>query len=851
MGRRILERDDELGELAAAARSAASGRGCVVLVYGEAGIGKSSMVEAMRGRIPAEGRMLVGHCDDLAAARTLGPFRDLVGGVGAELSRALREGDDRDRLLTALRAELDWPGHPTVLAIEDAHWADDASLDVLRYLVRRIGDLPVVLLLTYRDDELGRDHPLHQVLGLAGPDARRMPLRRLSPQAVRRLSEGAGVDADEVYAVTSGNPFFVTEVVTGGSGVSATVVDAVLARLGRLGPAARDAVERLSVVPTAIDRALVEALIPGGLAALAEAEERGLLVATPDRVTFRHELTRRAIADALPAVRRTVLNADVLAWLSGQPGADVARLVHHAAEAGDRAAIVRYGPQAARSAADGGAHREAVASYRLVLAQAEWFEPAERARLFEGYAVECYILGDGEASVVAQQQAVSLYRELGDDAAYGAGLRWLSRMQWWNGDRPGAERHAEEAVAVLEGVGDLQLLAMAYSNESQLHMLAHRDAEAIPLARHAVALSRAANDRLTLTHALNNLGCAVWRSGDERGGRDLLVESLQVALAADAVDDACRAYANLAWELMSWFRVDDAEPYVLAGIELAEHAEHLGFLHYLYVTRARLELARGNWDEAVRWAETGMAGRPMYSAAGLTVIGRVQARRGEPGADKTLAAAVEHAERLGEIQWTAPAYAAAAEEAWLRDDHERSVTLLRTVYDEVAELGAADLLPELAYRLHRDGGPEMPGPYGLLTLGRWRDAAEYWRGCPYERAMALAEGPDAEAQLEALAELEALGATPLSRIVRRRLRDQGITPPRGPAQTTRANPAGLTARQLEVAELLAQGLSDAEIAARLVLSVRTASNHVAAVLDKLGVHTRAEAAAVLRARRPE
>lgn len=850
MGRRILERDHELGDLAAAARAAASGRGCVVLVYGEAGIGKSSVVEAMRGRIPAEGRMLVGHCDDLAAARTLGPFRDLVGSVGSDLSRALRDGDDRDRLLTALRAELDWAGHPTVLAIEDVHWADDASLDVLRYLVRRIGELPVVLLLTYRDDELGRGHPLHQVLGLAGPAARRMPLERLSPDAVRRLSEGSDVDADEVYAVTSGNPFFVSEVVTGGSGVSATVVDAVLARLGRLEPAARDAVERLSVVPTAIDRALVDALVPGGLASLAEAEERGLLVAAPDRLTFRHELTRRAIADALPAVRRTVLNADVLARLAEQPGADVARLVHHAAEAGDRDAIVRYGPQAARSAADGGAHREAVAYYRLVLAHPGRFEPAERAKLLEGYAVECYILGEGDASVAAQQQAVALYAELGDDAAHGAGLRWLSRMQWWNGDRPGAEQNAKEAVAVLDRVGDLRLLAMAYSNEAQLHMLAHRDTEAIGLARHAVGLSRAAGDKLTLTHALNNLGCAIWRRGDERGGRELLVESLHVALDAGAIDDACRAYANLSWELTNWFRHADAEPYLLAGIELAEHAEHLGFLHYLYITRARLELTRANWDEAVRWAELGMAGRPMYGAIALTVIGRVQARRGEAAAEKTLATAVELADRLGEIQWSVPAYAAAAEGAWLRDDHEQSVEFATALYDEVAGLGAADLFPELAYRLGRTD-IDAPGPFGLLLAGKWREAADYWRDCPYERAMALAEGPDPDARLAALTELDTLGAAPLARIVRRRLRDQGITAPRGPAQTTRSNPAGLTARQLEVLELLGQGLSDAEIAGRLVLSTRTASNHVAAVLDKLGVHTRAEAVETFRVARPE
>jgi predicted ATPase len=141
----VLERDAELSLLADAVRAAASGDGSAVLVFGEAGIGKSSLVEAVRAQLPAEGRMLVGYCDDLATARTLGPFRDLLGSVGTELSQAITDGGDRDQVLAALRAELSWAAHPTVLVIEDVHWADEATLDALRYLIRRIADLPAVL----------------------------------------------------------------------------------------------------------------------------------------------------------------------------------------------------------------------------------------------------------------------------------------------------------------------------------------------------------------------------------------------------------------------------------------------------------------------------------------------------------------------------------------------------------------------------------------------------------------------------------------------------------------------------------------------------------------------------------
>ena len=304
----MLERDAELAALAHAAREAADRHGSVVLVKGEAGIGKSSLVEALRSHLPAEGRMLVGYCDDLATPRTLGPFRDLVGSVGTELSRAVTDGSDRDRVLTALRTELTWPDHPTVLVIEDVHWADDATLDALRYLIRRIADLPAVLVLTYRDDELNREHPLHGLLGQASRSdhVRHLPLHRLSQQAVRQLSAGSPVDVNDLFALTAGNPFFVHELLASAQGerVPPTITDAVLARVRSLDPATQDVLEQLAVVPSALDRWLVDVLVPGAgpgaVAALAAAEERGLLSVSPRRIAFRHELTRRAIADAVP-----------------------------------------------------------------------------------------------------------------------------------------------------------------------------------------------------------------------------------------------------------------------------------------------------------------------------------------------------------------------------------------------------------------------------------------------------------------------------------------------------------------------------------------------------------------------
>jgi hypothetical protein len=371
MSRSILEREHELAELGVAAREAKAGHGSIVLIEGEAGIGKSSLVDSIRSVLPAEGRLLLGYCDDLATARVLGPLRDLRDSVGTALTAALDSGD-RSRVLEALRAELDWPDHPTVLVIEDVHWADEATLDVLRFLIRRIAALPAVLVLTYRDDELTWDHPLRQLLGLASqaPRVSRLRLERLSIDAVRRLGSATPLNPDRVHAMTSGNPFLVAEVFASGDmgGVPPSIAEAVVARLGNLDGVTRDAVEQLAVIPSHVERWLVEAVIPGGLGALAGAEQRGVLTISPSRVMFRHELTRRAVADSLPAVRRLACNQAVLDALlarrAERSGVDLSRILHHAVEVGAEEVIVQYGPVAAAEAV--------TAERRAGVAQGRW-----------------------------------------------------------------------------------------------------------------------------------------------------------------------------------------------------------------------------------------------------------------------------------------------------------------------------------------------------------------------------------------------------------------------------------------------------------------------------------------------
>jgi 2-polyprenyl-6-methoxyphenol hydroxylase-like FAD-dependent oxidoreductase len=305
--------------------------------------------------------------------------------------------------------------------------------------------------------------------------------------------------------------------------------------------------------------------------------------------------------------------------------------------------------------------------------------------------------GAAADAVNAQRRAVALRWELQDQRALGLSLRWLSRMLWFNGMRAGADKAAEEATAVLAEVGDDGLFAFALSNQSQLAMLAHRTEESAALARRAIALATAADATPVVSHALTNLGLARWMSGD-RGGFDDLNEAVRVALSIDDVEDACRAYVGIVSSLLDEFRLDEAEPFMIEALALAEQAEFIGFLAYLQACRGRLELARGRWEAAVAVAELPQRSQPAARCAALTVLGTVRLRLGQPGATELLAEAQRLAEQMDELKRIGPVAAARCEHAALRGDWAAVVEIAEPVFALAVHLGDQYLQAELAYR---------------------------------------------------------------------------------------------------------------------------------------------------------
>lgn len=406
----LLERDPFLDAMKGYADEAAAGNGRFVMVTGEAGIGKTSLLEAFRDTRP-DFRWLWGVCDGAFTPQPLGPLHDIAVSVGGELVMQFSHGVDRRTLFASFLADLEVSSQPTAVVVEDLHWADEATLDWLLFLARRVARTRILLLVSYRDDELGDDAALRGVVGQIAThrSTSRLTLPALSPAAVREMAGGL---AGDMFRLTAGNPFYVRELLDAGlEDVPATVTDVVTARLSRLSVNSRALVEAAAVLGRTEEASLIGWVAGVAPAGLDECVVAGVLVGEDGRFRFRHELTRLAIEQRVPQYRRTQLHAAALAALEKRPGdPEPARLAHHAEGAGDGAATLRYAIAAARAATAMRSHREVVVQYERALRVATDLPLEQLADIEEGLA-EALSLGDEwDRSVVHRERAVALRR---------------------------------------------------------------------------------------------------------------------------------------------------------------------------------------------------------------------------------------------------------------------------------------------------------------------------------------------------------------------------------------------------------------------------------------------------------
>jgi DNA-binding CsgD family transcriptional regulator/tetratricopeptide (TPR) repeat protein len=855
MAMRLLERDHELATLDALLGEITSGHGQIALISGEAGIGKTTLVErflaqAREGRQPV--RILWAACEALFTPRPLGPFYDIARQTASPLRALLDSNANRAALFAAVFDDL--TSAPTVLVIEDIHWADEATLDLIKHLARRIHQTATLLILTWRDDELSKDHPLRLVLGdLPTPACVRLRLLPLSEQAVATLAQQVHRPPGRLHAITGGNPFFVIEALTyDAPGAPTSVSDAVLARIARRSPAAQRLLELVAVVPNRTERWIVEALNVGDVAALDECLAVQMLRLDGQTIAFRHELARQAVEGALPPARRQALHAEILRTLleHGAEQTPLARFVHHATQAEDATLVLRFAPEAAAQAAAQGAHREAVAHYQTALRYADQMTTDQQAQLLDGLANELYLTGQVEEAMAPCEAALALWRALDQQEKVGRILRRLSRLNWLLGRNAEANRHGQAAVEALETLPPSHELAMAYGNLAQLGTRTSESAATLFWGECAITLAERLGDFETLSYALNSMGAAEIEGGDEQGSIKL-EQSLAIALEHGYEEHAARAYANLAIHRALHREYTQADRFLQDGIAYCAERDLDPWGHFLRWVWARAQLDQGDWMAAEEDA-IAILNVPWMAVTNripaLLVLGRVRARRGDPSAEALLNEARDLALTVGEAQRIEQVAAARAEWRWLQGDRVGCVVEARAGFAQPFHMVRPWYQGEVVIWLWRGGGlSKAPAgtlaPYALQIAGDWRAAADAWErlGSPWEQALVLLDGDEA-AQREALAIFERLGATPAVEIARRSLRQAGVRGlSRGPYRVARANPQRLTNRELEVLPLLAKGLRNVEIAERLSTSPRTVEHHVSAVLAKLTAHSRAEA----------
>ncbi|HEX6151295.1 helix-turn-helix transcriptional regulator [Nocardioides sp.] len=844
----LLEREQQLGALSAYAGEVGSGAGRLVLVSGEAGVGKSSLLEAAEREL-VDLRWAWGVCDGGFTPRPMGPLVDVSEQLGPELRSAVARDAGRQELFTTLLNEL--ADQTTALVFEDVHWADEGTLDLIRYVARRLQRRPALVLVSYRDEELAPAHPLRLVLDALAPErvARRIALPPLTTAAVARLAADSELDPDELYRLTAGNPYFVTELLSADPGTMPTSArDAVLARVARLGHRPRAVLQTAAAIGARVDPDVLCAVSDCRPDDLDDLVSSGLLVSDQRLLKFRHEIARRAVNEATPAHRRTDLHRRILAELRRQ-GADDAVLAHHAEAAGDGAAVLVHAPAAGARSAALSAHREAASQYQRAVRWATR-DDRERAGLLDALSTELGLLDRWEEAEEVGRDALTLWRTLGDGLREGDCLTRLSRVVWRLGRGKESDQMIAEATAILSPLGATPELARALTQQAGASMTSGRFAEAIKQGNRGLELGRSLGMTDVVADALNNIGIS-----EQALGGDWLAsmeESVAVATAGGLGEQAGRAFVNLFCGYKQALRYDDAERAFDAAWAWCEDHDVPTYGNCLLGERNEILERLGRWDEAWDLAHElfGKHMSPINRLHPMLVTAQIALRRGADDARERVEQVTALARALGEPQWIVPTEIARAEYHWTAGEDDLAAQAIESVVD-ILPLTVPWVRAEASVWERRLGlsvtTVDPPEPFSLELAGDARAAAEMWQrlGADFPAALAVVGSADEVDWRQGLDLLDRLGADATASGVRRRLRSAGARGlPRRRRSETRAHPAGLTQREQEVLALLTEGRSNDEIADALVISPKTVDHHVSAVLGKLGVPNRRAAAAL-------
>ncbi|MFL6182883.1 MAG: helix-turn-helix transcriptional regulator, partial [Actinomycetes bacterium] len=749
------------------------------------------------------------------------------------------------------RLAEDW----CVLVVEDLHWSDQGTIELLRFLLRRIGSTPSLVLVTVRGDEVDPAAPQSALFGdlARSPDATRLDLAPFSKDALQELIGQRPMDRDRLFALTAGNPFFVNEMLLHqGDELPTTVRDAILARTVDLGDGARDLLELLVCAPEAIPDRLLP-MLSIDVDALRSLNRAGLIQRGIAGVAFRHDLCRQAIATTIPPGAEIGLHRRVLKALESGGPADPAVLAHHARGAQDTGAVLTYAASAARAATRTGAHSQAAEFFRLALDMGTPTNNTLRAELLEGLAMEEYLIDRLDEAIAACEAALAIRETDGDATRVSLDHQALAVYQWYRADRSAAERHASQAVGVLEVQGDSHALGLAFALQAYLAIQGSELGRAHELLDEAKVVASSTDDpaldaRIELVDAV----CRV-AQGEEKAREEVLT---MVRGAYPFDDNLSSGFSNLAYSDVEFRRLADASEVLNHSLPLTLEWD-LPICHVWQMgARGRLNLLRGDWVAAVDDSEAvlTMPSAPLARTWPSLIRGLVRLRSGQDVGDD-LDDSWELAHRLGEPLRLLPAASAVLEQHWLLGTADQRVASALEMLEQITAPGLEWARGDLAVWAKRlfpstsVHGLEVSLPHRLQLAGKPAEAADAWEsvGAIYEQALALIEAGGTKRIRRGLTLLDQIGADAVASKLRKDLRDKGETNvPTRSRNSTRANRAGLTAREAEVLALLHEGLSNTELASRLFISPKTVDHHVSSILFKLGVSNRRQAAQVGR-----
>jgi DNA-binding CsgD family transcriptional regulator len=851
----LIERSGYLEALHTQLHQTARGEGFIFFLIGEAGIGKTSLVNAFVHEAEENCQVYTGTCDSLFTPRPLAPLYDIAWQIGQGLPELLQSTSDKTTLFAAFLQKLTSTGSPVILIFEDIHWADEVTLDFIKFFARRITRSKCLFILTFRDNEISENEALRNVLADLSPDAmQKITLPPLSRQAVKNMAAAKGYSGEDVYNISGGVPFYVNEILASYSpGIPRNIKDAVLAVYQRCVGLKKELWEFLSVAPYGIGIHLLEKISPHYGLSLDQCLNHGILLTDNDNIRFKHELYRRTVEEHVSPLKRIELNRKMLdLLLQHHEGSCPELIVHHAKNANAYEMVMKYAPMAAKEAAQVGAHIEASKLYLTAIEYAPRGNAEELVDLYEQYAYECYLTNQVKEAIIYQQKALRVWKEKNETEKTGNSLRILSRLWWFEANRRESEKLGHEALTVLENEPASAIKAMAYSNMSQLKMLSDEHEDSIYWGEIAINMARELGNNEILVHALCNVGTVKMRQSDTRQeGENTLRQSLDIALKNEYSEHVGHIYINLGSNAVLMKDYVAASRCFDAGIAYCEERDLDSWSKYIHAWKARMLMETGKWNEAEELCLR-LVQKASYSAVikmgAFIVLGKIKLCAGQPDALEYLEKAKALAFPAGEIQRIAPAMVALLEYEWHTGQAVIAEKELATAIQVIKETDNRWHYSEFAFWLEKTRGiiiheNDLYTPYQLETDGDYRQAAAYWEklGCPYEEAHALFNGND-EDKRTALSILTALGATATHEKLKQEMRTAGIRNiPRGIRDTTRANPAQLTTRQVDVLKLLHAGLQNKEIAGRLFISAKTVDHHISAILFKLEVNSRTKA----------